>query len=202
MLQKIAYLITALLHPLLLTIYAVIYVLWGNTMWCVLPTSYKVVTTLYVSLGISLLPLISVVLLYIKHNFKGLDMTETRDRMIPLVFTAISSIITYHFITSYVAVPMPIIRMVQAQCVSTIVACIVTPFWRISLHMIACGALVVFTYIVGMSNGIDFYREAMAVFAITGFVAWARLYVQAHTPLQLVGGFVLGFSAMYMMTIF
>ncbi|MBP5418882.1 MAG: hypothetical protein J6Y72_03620 [Bacteroidales bacterium] len=202
MLQKIAYLITVLLHPLLLTIYAVIYVLWGNTMWCVLPTSYKVVTTLYVSLGISLLPLISVVLLYIKHNFKGLDMTETRDRMIPLVFTAISSIITYHFITSYVAVPMPIIRMVQAQCVSTIVACIVTPFWRISLHMIACGALVVFTYIVGMSNGIDFYREAMAVFAITGFVAWARLYVQAHTPLQLVGGFVLGFSAMYMMTIF
>ncbi len=202
MLQKIAYLITALLHPLLLTIYAVIYVLWGNTMWCVLPTSYKVVTTLYVSLGISLLPLISVVLLYIKHNFKGLDMTATRDRMIPLVFTAISSIITYHFITSYVAVPMPIIRMVQAQCVSTIVACIVTPFWRISLHMIACGALVVFTYIVGMSNGIDFYREAMAVFAITGFVAWARLYVQAHTPLQLVGGFVLGFSAMYMMTIF
>lgn len=202
MLQKIAYLITALLHPLLLTIYAVIYVLWGNTMWCVLPTSYKVVTTLYVSLGISLLPLISVVLLYIKHNFKGLDMTETRDRMIPLVFTAISSIITYHFITSYVAVPMPIIRMVQAQCVSTIVACIVTPFWRISLHMIACGALVVFTYIVGMSNGIDFYREAMAMFAITGFVAWARLYVQAHTPLQLVGGFVLGFSAMYMMTIF
>ena len=202
MLQKIAYLITALLHPLLLTIYAVIYVLWGNTMWCVLPTSYKVVTTLYVSLGISLLPLISVVLLYIKHNFKGLDMTETRDRMIPLVFTAISSIITYHFITSYVAVLMPIIRMVQAQCVSTIVACIVTPFWRISLHMIACGALVVFTYIVGMSNGIDFYREAMAVFAITGFVAWARLYVQAHTPLQLVGGFVLGISAMYMMTIF
>lgn len=202
MLQKIAYLTSILFHPLLLTIYAVIYVLWGSTMWSVLPTAYKIVTTLYVSLGISLLPLISLVLLFIKRNFSGMDLTKTRDRMIPLIFTAVSSIITYYFITTYIAVPMPIIRIVQAQCLSTIVACIITPFWRISLHLIACGALLVFTYMVGVANSIDFYREAMVMFVITGMVSWARLYVQAHTPLQLVGGFVLGISAMFLMMIF
>ena len=202
MFKPLAHTISIVFHPLMLTIYAQLYVFFGHTMWSVLPLSYKIVTMLYISVGISLLPLLSVVFLYIKHNFSDISFSRTRDRLILLIFTFLSSCLTYYILTHYVIVPMPIIRLVQVQCLASLVAAIITPFWKISLHSIALGVLLIFVCVVGATCNVDFSIEAMAVCAIAGLVGTSRLYLDAHDIWQVAAGVAVGMSSMMLIYVF
>ena len=45
---------------------------------------------------------------------------------------------------------------------------------------------------LGISCGQDFTIAACVVVALTGIVCWARLFLEAHTPMQLVVGYLVG----------
>lgn len=75
-------------------------------------------------------------------------------------------------------------------------ALLITPFWKISLHSLGMGALISFVVILGVSCMQDFTIAACISVALTGLVCWARLYLEAHTPMQLLVGFVVGAATM------
>lgn len=68
---------------------------------------------------------------------------------------------------------------------ATLCVWLINRHWKISIHCVGVGGAIVLLFFVG---GEGFWPSALAI----PLVAWARLKLLAHTPLQLIAGFLLG----------
>jgi membrane-associated phospholipid phosphatase len=72
-----------------------------------------------------------------------------------------------------------------ALAASSLVVQIITMYWKISTHALGITApLVASLYI--------FSREPLPFFVLIPIVCWARVYLRAHTVLQVIAGTALG----------
>ncbi len=197
LLRKAANIISIIFHPLMMPIYAMFFLLYGQTMWSMLPTSYKTMAMLQIGIGVCLMPLASTVLLVAMGYVGDPEMPNKSERVLPLgmsvLIIGVASLIMH--INSH-TLPFPLIRMTDGMFLMMLIAMCITPAWKISLHGMGVGAIMVFVCITGITSGVDFSRAACFSFAIAGVVAWARMYLEAHTPLQLLGGLILGIGSM------
>ncbi|MCQ2203043.1 MAG: phosphatase PAP2 family protein [Bacteroidales bacterium] len=195
-LRKTANIFSIAFHPMMMPIYAMLYVLYGNQLWSLLPTSYKTVTMLYVSLGTSILPLASLAVMIMMGLVGDPEMPNKSERILPLGVATIL-VGAMCFILHYkVDLPLPMVRLTEGMLFMLIIAVMITPMWKISLHGMGVGALLAFVSILGMASHIDFSFATSVSFAIAGIVAWSRLYLGSHTPLQLLFGLLAGIGAM------
>jgi membrane-associated phospholipid phosphatase len=72
-----------------------------------------------------------------------------------------------------------------ALAASALVVQIITMYWKISTHALGITApLVASLYLFG--------REPLPFFVLIPIVCWARVYLKAHTILQVIAGTALG----------
>lgn len=119
---------------------------------------------------------------------------EKRERSWPLLMAAAIYLFTYYFILNHPRVPMFISVFVLGAAGAMILALVINLKWKISLHMIGmgglCGALTAVYYF--MQEGDPVWLCSW--FILAGLLGTARLILNAHTPLQILVGFVLGFT--------
>lgn len=192
--KGLAKIISTIFHPLVMPIVCLIYILYSPTPWSGLPFSYKSLMMLYIGLGTSLAPLLCIALLMVLRLVKNVEMPSRNERFLPLILSCLSAAITCYIITtnSHAFVFPALIRMVEGITFMFFLALLITPFWKISLHSMGMGGLMSFLIVLGISCGQDFTIAACVVVALTGLVCWARLYLEAHTPMQLVVGYLVG----------
>ena len=195
-LRKIANVLSIAFHPMMMPIYAMIYLLYFNSLWSLLPAHYKTVTMLYVTFGTSLLPLLSTSMLVMFGYVGDPEMPNKSERILPLIVSTILVGMTCFFVHTHVELPFPMVRLTEGMLIMLIMSTIITPMWKISLHGMGVGALLTFVTITGFMSRSDFSNAACVAFAIAGIVGWARLYLGSHTPLQLLVGQLAGMLAM------
>jgi membrane-associated phospholipid phosphatase len=68
-------------------------------------------------------------------------------------------------------------------------------FWRISAHMTGISGFLAIITMTGIRYPMleMLYPQLFAIL-VCGGIATSRLYLNAHTPLEVLGGFVLGFT--------
>ena len=75
---------------------------------------------------------------------------------------------------------------------------VVTYFWKISVHGAGIGGAIGFIIALSIVYPIPHFALALACLAIiTGLIAYARLSLNAHTPLQVYVGVLLGIVLCY-----
>jgi len=195
-LRKVANILSIVFHPMMMAIYAMLFLLYGNTMWSMLPAYYKTITILKVSLGTCLLPLTSLLILVAMGYVGDPEMPNKSERILPLGVSAAIIGLTCIYMHLSGSLPFSLIRMADGMFIMMLIAMCVTTIWKISLHGMGVGALIVFVCITGITSGIDFSNAACFSFAIAGLVSWARMYLEAHTPMQLFAGFLTGTLSM------
>lgn len=196
LLRKCANILSIAFHPMMLPIYAMIYLLYFNPLWGQMPTGYKTFVMLYVCVGTSMLPLLSLAVLVMLGIVGDPEMPNKSERVLPLIVSCVIVGVTCCYTHYHVELPLPMVRLVEGMFYMLLLACIITPMWKISLHGMGVGAYLVFVTLVGLASWSDFSGAAAIAFGIAGAVGWARLYLGSHTPLQLLWGQLVGMAAM------
>jgi membrane-associated phospholipid phosphatase len=75
---------------------------------------------------------------------------------------------------------------------------LITAFWKISLHMLSWGAVLVYAGINRIEGGASW--PLLLALCLAALVAWARIRVKSHDILQIMAGLVLGIGMAIVVT--
>ena len=194
--RTIARIISVIFHPLLIPTYALLIMSNMRTnMFFVLPAGHRFFTVMIVFLLSFVMPLL-VILIFYKFGFiKSLQMESRRERILPLFTVSIFFYATYYLLKQESYYALFNIFMLGATLL-TILSVLINYFTKISIHMLALGGL--FGTLAGFS--ISYNQQYMYILyllaAVAGLTGFARLKLNAHTPGQVYGGYLLGTGLM------
>ena len=183
--------ISFIFHPIIMPILGTVFYFSKSPRF--LPAELRHAKLISLSIFTILLPLLIYFLLKTLGKTYSIYLKSTKERIIPLF---INSIILILIILRVV----PSTQIIELYfffigiLISTIVCLILAILkFKASIHMIAISG--VFMFAVGLS--LHFGKNlngSLALFAIiAGAIATSRLHLKAHTPIELIFGFFIGF---------
>ncbi len=137
------------------------------------------ISTFFSSIG----PMLYVFWLYATDRISDLDMSVRLER--EMVFTAFVFFDLFGAATLWLAhAPRLMIAAMLGYLVSTVVVQYITRYWKISTHALGITApLTALTLIYG--------RQPLPFMVLIPMVCWARVYLRAHTIMQVIAGVAL-----------
>jgi len=196
MMEKLAKALSYVFHPLLVPTIGFLLLLNSGFYFTMISNDAKRFIILIVFLSTFVLPLICISLILVMSRFK-LDLDKSTDRIFPMLTTAGSYYMGYHFLGK---LPLfPIYRLILLSAILTLaILLFVSAKWKISAHLAAVGGLVgAFLAIsIRMHTNSSFLLGSLIL--IAGLVGTARIILGKHTPLQVYAGFLAGFSVNYL----
>jgi len=188
--------ISAFCHPLLLPTGAcayMFYVMPIKPLW--VPESMKGYLLLVIFMMTFIAPMLGIVLYYLNGTVKTFMMDSRQDRLMPFVLTTcLYAMATYLFATSQAFSLVPLLAWFIGGITLTLafITCI-TFYWKISAHSTGIMGIVGFWFGVAyryQDTGLLYPIAAMLLLA--GVLMSARMYLQAHTPAQILAGGAIG----------
>ncbi|HCK99041.1 MAG TPA: hypothetical protein DHW42_02890 [Candidatus Marinimicrobia bacterium] len=173
--------ISTVLHPFIVAP-VTFFLLLQNTD---LPVVNRIIVFSVASIAAVFLPLIHVYLMKRRGHTSGLDIPEREKRISPFIV----SIINYSLALIVIWLlrgPKVFIILMWAYVFNTIVATLITKYWKISIHGMALGGPIA---ALGQVISLQFYWFIPSVF----LMLYSRVKLKAHTPMQVLAGFILGF---------
>ena len=140
-------------------------------------------STFFTSIG----PMIYVFWLYGTDRISDLDMSVRHER------EAVFGAFVVFYLLGTVALwathaPRLMIASMAAFTASTLIVQYITRYWKISTHALGITApLVVLTLLYG--------NQTLPFWILIPMVGWARVYLKAHTTLQVIAGAALAFAS-------
>ncbi|MBV8639192.1 MAG: phosphatase PAP2 family protein [Candidatus Eremiobacteraeota bacterium] len=140
-------------------------------------------STFFTSIG----PMIYVFWLYGTDRISDLDMSVRHER--EAVFGAFVVFYLLGTITLWIThAPRLMIASMAAYTVSTLVVQYITRYWKISTHALGITApIVVLTLLYG--------NQTLPFWILIPMVGWARVYLKAHTVMQVIAGAALALGS-------
>ena len=215
MLKSLAQVLSFIFHPLLIVTYMLVLLLFVN------PYLFGVnsigdkqskLLILQVFLSTFFIPAFAVAMLRFTGMIKSMEMKTRQERIGPYIITGMFYIWMFRNFLGSDQVPTAFSSFLLGASIGLFIAFFINIFSKISAHAVGMGGLVgmvvitmlLFSYdtftihstiigIVEMSmNGILVFVIVMA-----GMVGSARLLLGAHEPLDLYGGYLVGFASQF-----
>jgi membrane-associated phospholipid phosphatase len=203
---RIAQILSATLHPLLMPtiIFAIIFYIapeaisnldvYNNSI-LVGKMSLKIGLLLLIFLQTFIVPCVMIYYLYRFRLIKSLKMETLQDRRLPylitiVIYTAIAAFYTY----SLKQFP-EIALIITSIAFSIAIVTVISLYWKISAHAVGISGMV--GALFGVMIKYQSYSLAYPVIIsiiVGGFLLSARLHLNAHTPLQIIAGTILGLT--------
>jgi membrane-associated phospholipid phosphatase len=139
-----------------------------------------------------LIPLVCIFLLHTFRVISDIGLENRKDRFLPFILTA-ASYIFCSILFFRLGMPLFVPSMLIGAAISLIINAVISLWWKISAHLTGAGGLLGGILCVSYKLSIDPFDWIMLIVMICGLLAAARLYLKAHTPAQVVGGFFNGF---------
>lgn len=188
-----------LLHPFVVPLYVLGFMLLTDGFLSRLPASIKSYLAWIVVLYAAIVPMLSIAFMRGLGLLKNFGLHSQRSRLLPLLVGAISYVLCA-ITLSDVAVATIIRKFVLAAACCEVLALIVTPFWKISLHLICMGGVTAVFTLLSVAGGGQHFWALVATILLSGALASARLHLGAHNPSQIAvgyfGGLVVAMLAM------
>ena len=188
-----------LLHPFVVPLYVLGFMLLTDGFLSRLPASVKSYLAWIVVLYAAIVPMLSIAFMRGLGLLKNFGLHSQRSRLLPLLVGAISYVLCA-ITLSDVAVATIIRKFVLAAACCEVLALIVTPFWKISLHLICMGGVTAVFTLLSVAGAGQHFWALVATILLSGALASARLHLGAHNPSQIAvgyfGGLVVAMLAM------
>ena len=187
--KNISKILSYIFHPLLIPTWFILLLLYSN------PFSFAgmsvVLTVLNVTFQTFLMPFIAILLLIKLDLVNSVELQDKQQRIIPLVITIIFYLWFYKA-SQPLKYPVVMSIFMLGAVVSLCLSFVINIFQKLSLHMVAIsGALTAVLLLVFISpSDVSYYFLAIVV--LTGAIASARLYLNAHTMREVYTGFMVG----------
>ncbi len=189
MIKILSKILSYLFHPLLMTTWFTLLLLYTNPFSFAGLSSGIVIAVVFINTF--MFPAISILLMRKLGFIEDLEMPDHKQRIIPLVASIIFYVWAY-LATRKINFPYMMGVFMMGVLVSLFASFVINVFYKVSLHMIGVsGALTAIMLLVFVSpSDLSYYFLAMIL--LTGAVASARLYLGAHTMKEVYVGFLVG----------
>lgn len=163
----------------------------------VFSTSLRGSLLVLIFIGTFAVPSLLIYYLYRSGYVQSLHLNTLADRRLPYFLTAI----VYMFLTYLFGFQMQLVSTVAPEvavmlgsiAVSILLVGIISLYWQISAHSVGIGGVVGGVAGVMLKfNLTELFWPLLGLVLLTGLVATARLQLNAHTPVQVLAGLLLG----------
>lgn len=191
---RIAQGVSWVLHPFVMPIYAVVVVLTA-TVFRFYPAELKWYIVWVVALYAIIIPALSIGLLHSFGRIADWRLDERSERIWPLLIGMACYVLCALTMTKIPSAVFLRKFMLAAACCE-LCGLLVTSFWKISLHMMAVGAVVAAFVVMSIAGVGDLLWPLAVSILAAGILASARLCLGRHNGWQVLAGFVAGFGVM------
>lgn len=191
--MKLTQLISILLHPMFMPILAL------HLTLLVLPSlAFNLSQNLLLIYGILIfstmvLPLISIFWLMQKGKVSSLEMSNHKERSLPLFKTVIWMSFGYYLLQNLLFYTPILKAELLGAILIILLAAIISKFWKISLHLLGIGGVVGVFIALQIMHG-DFLYLLLLFILLSGLLGVARIKQKAHNYAQVYAGFLVGLS--------
>ena len=191
--MKLTQLISILLHPMFMPLLAV------HLTLLVLPSlAFTLSQNLLLIYGIlvfstMILPLVSIFWLMRKGKVSSLEMSNHKERSLPLFKTVIWMSFGYYLLQNLLFYTPILKAELLGAILIILIAAIVSKYWKISLHLLGIGGVVGVFIALQIMHG-DFLYLLLLFILLSGLLGVARIKQKAHNYAQVYAGFLVGLS--------
>ena len=198
--EKFAKIISIIFHPVLVPTLGLFLIFNAGFYFSMLSWDAKRFILLVVFFTTGILPLLTVAVLALNPKF-DISLGDSRDRVIPLLFSSVYYYLGYILMNKMST--FPVFKIFLIASVLVIIVLLVISFkWKISNHMAAVGGLTGTLFALSFKTGMNpLWAIILAIF-ISGLVGTARLVLNKHDIWQIIAGYFLGFSILYLVIYF
>ncbi|MEI8201672.1 MAG: hypothetical protein WCH34_01585 [Bacteroidota bacterium] len=197
--NTLAKIISYLFHPLFVPLYAVFFFFqFDNYSIINYPLSYKLIVLSIVFITTILVPVLLIYVFYRRKYIQSFEMQNKEERILPFILISIFYFITYNMFHQ-LRLPSIFQIFTLGGCILTLLVLFINYRWKISVHTTAWGTLLGVFIAISLIYSIEIPFFIPAIIMVSGIVGFARLQLDAHTPLQIYAGFLLGAVAMFLM---
>lgn len=139
-----------------------------------------------------LLPIMLYFLLKSMRRISSVHLGSIKERLIPLSLYGLIILLVVNRVLPGNELIEPYYFMVGV--LGSTLSCLVLALFKFkaSIHMIGVGGVLMFFIALGIHFHINIIGSIALIFLIAGAVATSRLHLKAHSPLELIIGFVVG----------
>jgi hypothetical protein len=191
-----ARIISYLFHPLLFATYLVLLLGWFMPRFLLLPSSAIMTFAALVFVMTFVLPVANLLMFKAFGSLPSLQMETRKERIVPFsLITIIYAVVSIMFFYK-VSTNVNFNKLMLIIAFMVFVATVTTFFVKVSIHSLAaCGIVgILLPLNNAMSDGTLLIPTAV-ILAVSGLIMSARLYLNVHTPREVLIGAVTGFAA-------
>ena len=198
--EKISKFISIIFHPVLIPTLGFFLLFNSDFYFSMLTWEAKRFVLIVVLFSTGILPILSVAILALNSKF-DLSMENSRDRIIPLMSSSVFYYLGYVLLGRMKV--FPVFKLFLVASVLVIIVLLLISFrWKISNHMAAVGGMTGTIFALSFRSGTNPIFAILIVILISGLVGTARLVLKKHDFKQLIAGYILGFSVLYLVIYF
>ncbi|MDD2634703.1 MAG: phosphatase PAP2 family protein [Bacteroidales bacterium] len=188
-------------HPLLMTSIAVVVLFNSGHYLSVVNSDLRnVIYSIFFILTFAL-PALFIPILYYFRIITNLKSNTKKEKLIPMGAVLIIYALAYYFMQK-VNMPPILLNIIISSIVVVALCTVVTLFWSISIHLAALGGVFGFVMFIGINSKLDLLFIGLLIIVVSGLVASSQLFLQKHNPMQVYGGFLIGFICVYLSMMF
>lgn len=183
---------SVVLHPFFVPMYATLMLLLSGAAMMFTSVEGKLYFVGVVAFYTVIFPWASLLLLRLFGVVSSLSVNVPRERIAPIIILLICYV-TAIFVLRSVTMAHTVVSFMTAAAANVVIAGIITPFWKISLHLMAQGGMFATTLllvVLGASGAV--WMMCLSVL-MSGLLGTARLQLGSHNLWQVVAGFASGF---------
>ena len=193
--------ITLIFQPLLMPTFGMI-ILMNMTFFVGLPPLWRWISIIGTFIFTAVLPALPILVMLRKGEINDLFISKKEERTMPYLFSFLAYVFWSMFMWRTLQFPMFIVAMGIGSAISIIAITVINLKWKISAHLGGVGGLTGAVFGVCYRMAINPLPFLIIILAISALVALARLELKAHSPSQVLAGFVVGFLAVFLPCMF
>lgn len=184
--------LSGLLHPLFMPTYGIVLFCMAFSQQIPLPAAYWLVSCIGTFFMTALIPLSLMIFRRLRGEISDISISNASERTPIYVYTIICYAFWSYFLYKVIHAPFVSLIGVGATIALAVVLFINTR-WKISAHLTGLGGLLggILAYVYNYTLPLPMVTISI-ILGIALALMFARLYLNAHTSLQVVTGFLLG----------
>jgi membrane-associated phospholipid phosphatase len=193
--KKSALLLSFLFHPLIVPTLIFIFLMFGpkGVSESHFYNEWGIIFIVFITTFI--IPSLSILTMKLTGNISSMHLKYREERIFPFSMVSFFYVISTYLFYLKLEVGIIYILTLAAITICVILLTGITFFWKISAHMVAIAGFLAIVLVIAMKNpNSNLVGLIITGTILSGAIASARLYLNSHDSLEILGGFVLGFS--------
>lgn len=194
--------LSIMLYPLFMPTYGMcLYMVAMRMRTPMLPSVYIATSIIGTFVLTALIPIVLMWILLKRGTISSLHIHNASERTTPYVYALICFGFWCYFVGAVLKLPLIWLLVAIGATLALFAVTIINHWWKISAHLTGIGGL-----LGGICSFALHYATlptglVVIVLLVALILMYARLYLDAHTPLQVVAGFILGILCTFLPTL-